>query len=79
MLGQLFGGDEAGVQLAIDVHFANATCDEVGVLGAKVEDGNLGAVDVAELGGLFEVFGLLFGHGGCLFFILRGGQVVLFG
>jgi len=58
MLAQFFSGNETRVKLAINMHFADATGDDVGVLGAEVEDGDLGAVCVAQLGGLFEVFWL---------------------
>ena len=59
MLPKFFGGDEARVEFAVDVEFTYSTGDEVGVLGAKVEDGDLGSGGVIELGGLFEVFGWL--------------------
>ena len=58
MLAKFFGCDETRVEFTVDVKFADTTGDEVGVLGAKVEDGNLGTGEVVELGGLFEVFWL---------------------
>ena len=33
---EFFDGYEAGVEFAVDVHFADAAGDEVGVLGSKV-------------------------------------------
>ena len=58
MLAKFFGCDETRVEFTVDVKFTDTTGDEVGVLGAKVEDGNLGTGEVVELGGLFEVFWL---------------------
>lgn len=43
MLAKFFGGDETGVEFAVDVQFTNTTGNEMGVLGAKVEDCDLWA------------------------------------
>lgn len=41
---EFFDGYEAGVELAVYVHFTDAACDEVGVLRSKVQDGDLGSI-----------------------------------
>ena len=58
---ELLGGNEAGVQLAVDVELADPASDEVRVLTAKVEDGHLRTAEVAQQGRLLEVF-LAFCH-----------------
>mmetsp|Transcript_6907 Transcript_6907/g.19407 ORF Transcript_6907/g.19407 Transcript_6907/m.19407 type:complete len:341 (+) Transcript_6907:1012-2034(+) len=58
---ELLGGNEAGVQLAVDVELADAAGDEVRVLAAEVEDCHLGTAEVAELGGLLQYLSVHFG------------------
>ena len=63
VLSQLLGCNEARVQLAVDMKLADPTCDEVRVLTAEVENGNLRPGQVTELRGLFEVARVRHGPG----------------
>ena len=54
---QLGGIDQARVQLAVHVQFADPPRDQVRVLRSEVQDGHLGPPQVAQLGGLLEHLG----------------------
>mmetsp|Transcript_36144 Transcript_36144/g.61620 ORF Transcript_36144/g.61620 Transcript_36144/m.61620 type:complete len:405 (+) Transcript_36144:570-1784(+) len=49
VLAQLLGRDETRVELAVDMELADAPCDEVRILAAEVEDGDLRTGKIAEL------------------------------
>jgi hypothetical protein len=43
MLSQLFGGHQTRIQFTIDVEFTDTASNQVGILGPKIQNGNLWA------------------------------------
>lgn len=41
---KLVEGNGAGIELTVNMEFTDATGNEMGILGTKIEDGNLGSV-----------------------------------
>lgn len=54
MLRQLFGRDEARVQFTVNVKFTDATGNQMGKLGSKVQDGDLGANEMNRWDGWMD-------------------------